>query len=68
MEQKKQKTQEYYKQYYIDNRNKFYDYQDNTPRVFCSTCNRTYKFNDFKRHINTSMHKNRVLKKKRERI
>ena len=56
---------EYFKNYYLENKDKFEDYQKNTKRIYCEVCGKSYKWNDYERHIKTQMHKNRVLKQER---
>lgn len=59
-------TKEYYKIYYMENKEKFEAYQQNTPRKECEVCGKCYKWNDYERHLKTQMHKNRVLKQQRQ--
>ncbi len=61
-------TKEYQKKYREDNKEKWESYIELTPRIYCPTCGKDYKWNDMERHLKTSLHKRNCIKKCRERV
>jgi len=59
---------DYFKNYYNNNKDKFEEYQKNTKRIYCEVCGKSYKWNDYERHLKTDLHKRRVLKQLKEKI
>jgi len=58
---------EYFKNYYYENKDKFEEYQKNTKRIYCEVCGKSYKWNDYERHLKTALHKRRELKQLKQR-